>query len=360
MSPRNVTDELNSHCNRLRLSAILSASTHNDLSEPTYYEALGISRNAQRIEIETGYKRIVFWEDGPIITNVSDPFIRSQAEKRIKAAKAAWSVLKDDQLKEQYDKFLSTMDADSNHPFSTFALRAYTPFTPTCYDLAPTDSESNFRYGVDSHGTEIPIVLDNWHFTVNISRKFSFTGHMEERRKPADEYNTISFDIGLSRAYYSHEAKNPTMNEVTLKLDDIPEGLQLLSLRTLFKETAAKTKILNITLSAGRCMLYRPALPMEFGFDFDMNGVVSGAQKCGTCMVFTFLEPPEWLKSSRDSPSGPDNPLRREPELKAQEFADLGKERCGKIRYGDVEMWRLAGVGFKMDPNWRKGWHGAS
>jgi curved DNA-binding protein CbpA len=320
------------------------------MPQKTHYEILGVARNATTLEIQAAYTRIVIIE-GPIKTRVPGPFARAQAEKHVKAAGEAWDGLRNEHLKQQYDKTLPPMDADSS------ASRLRTPFTDKRDEHFSTDPEGTFCYGVDSHGTEIPIIIDNRRFTVNISRKFSFTGHLEERRKPADDYDTVSFDIGLSRAHYSHEAKNPTMNEFTIKLDHIPEGLQLLSLRTLFKETANNEKILNISLSAGKCMLYRPSLPMEFGFDFDMNYAVAGAQKCDTCMVFTFLEPPEWLKASKDSPSGPDYPLRREPDLKVQEFADMGADRCVKIRYGDVEMWRLASVGYKPDPNWRKGWY---
>lgn len=331
--------------------------------DPNYYEILGVSRIADFVQINAAYRRTLVEAIPELAESAGErPFARSQVQKFLKAAGKAHNTLKNPGSRAEYDKTLPKMtshQASAGSAYNNLKLTSFTPLSLGIPPPIPPDAEPLFSHGVDSQGTEIRVLISRWCLALNISRKFDFTGHIEQRHDTNTDYDEIKFDIGLKRNLVSNEVANPTINELALRLEHIPDDLKLINISTLFKETPEGThnKLLTLTLTAGRCMLHRPPLPLEFGFDFDLNHIVTShprsTPKAGTCMLFSWFQPPDWLKASRDSLSGPDRPLRKEEGLKADEFIDLEdaplKERCMRVRYGEVQMWRLAGLGFRVD-----------
>jgi hypothetical protein len=63
-------------------------------------------------------------------------------------------------------------------------------------------------------------------------------------------------------------------------------------------------------------------------------------------MIFSATEPAQHLKTGMGLDT-PERALKWEKGFKANSFRHLGKERVKVMKYGKVEMWRLAAVGHR-------------
>lgn len=219
-------------------------------------------------------------------------------------------------------------------------------------DTAPTYEEATYRYMYTSTGTVIDIAISDWRLHLNLSSKFRFLNDVTERFSPASDTDTVSFEIGLQRDLESPEAHSPTINELTVKIHSIPSARHRISaLQTLFRECAASSSLttttLTVRITAEPCQAGEAIFPWEFGFDFDMSTLVV-ARNRGTCLMFSREEPPAYMETYL-GPDSPNYELMKDKRLKADGFAELFAERLLRMRYGEVEMWRCAAVGYRRE-----------
>jgi hypothetical protein len=160
----------------------------------------------------------------------------------------------------------------------------------------------------------------------------------------------VTFEIGMERDKCSSETWEPTSNELTIKVQDVPGSLHVSKVRTLFRELNTRTKSLTITLIAdNKRKRAERTTPWEFGFDFDMNNQFATINRQrGTCMMFSVDEPPAEVQNGRGMGT-PEHVLKEDKQLNANAWCLLGDNRQGKAIYGDggKEMWRVVAVGYK-------------
>jgi molecular chaperone DnaJ len=86
-----------------------------------YYETLGIAKNASKEEIKKAYKRLAK-QYHPDISTEAD------AEAKFKEVSEAYSVLSDDQKRQQYDRFGSDAFKGGSQGFSGFDFSGFDPY----------------------------------------------------------------------------------------------------------------------------------------------------------------------------------------------------------------------------------------
>ena len=197
-------------------------------------------------------------------------------------------------------------------------------------------------------GTVVDIVISKWRLKLNFSSKFRFLNDISELSDRRDD-KTVSFQIGL--AY--NETFDATINELTVQIESLPDNIGgyqggtwgVAYLQTLFKETLADMPTLTLTITAESLPLSKCRMPWEFGFDFDLNEGVQSHRR-GTCLIFDCAEYPSYFKDHVGAGS-PEFELKKDKGVSANVFRNLSREKVLKMKYGNVEMWRLAAVGWK-------------
>ncbi|KAF2256166.1 DnaJ-domain-containing protein [Trematosphaeria pertusa] len=336
----------------------------------THYEILNLPRIATLEQIKRAYRKVQL-QSHPDKTGDLPQSKRKELEAISKAANAAYEVLSDAGARRKYDKSLGF--TTSSHPYGHKpSSKSTSPSTPPPPPPAPPSSppprpapappkhtaypncltEATYRYMYTSTGTVIDIAISDWRLHLNLSSKFRFLNDVTERFSPASDTDTVSFEIGLQRDLESPEAHSPTINELTVKIHSIPSARHRISaLQTLFRECAASSSLttttLTVRITAEPCQAGEAIFPWEFGFDFDMSTLVV-ARNRGTCLMFSREEPPAYMETYL-GPDSPNYELMKDKRLKADGFAELFAERLLRMRYGEVEMWRCAAVGYRRE-----------
>lgn len=317
-----------------------------------HYKVLGISRWATISQINAAWARIV-QDNDPYNIRLLGPFARSQAEKLVKEATAARNILADPQSRRRYN---DTLPAAAHAPPEPSAPPPPPPSPPPppppnsesdSYDPNTPDHDTydaRYRYKSSPIGTEVEIFICEWRLTLNISSKFHFQDDLTELSKHEKGCTSVSFELGLKRDTQSDEYRNPSINELAVKVTHMPRGLRVISLKSIFKETPS-TSTLALTLIAETCTPVPFFIPWEYGFGFDLNERVK-AQYRATHLIFTRKEPSRRLKDNHEAKGGPEYVLKRDKDLRVDSFAYMRAERCMKLGHGGVDMWRLAAVGF--------------
>ena len=86
-----------------------------------YYETLGVAKNASKDEIKKAYKRLAK-QYHPDISKEAD------AEQKFKEVSEAYSVLSDDQKRQQYDRFGTDAFKGGSQGFSGFDFSGFDPY----------------------------------------------------------------------------------------------------------------------------------------------------------------------------------------------------------------------------------------
>ena len=310
----------------------------------TYYEVLGVKRSASFATIDVAYRSIID-SNHPNKTCFLGPFARAQAEKLCRDASEAWNTLSDFKKRSEYDR---TIPGLGNEPTET-------EFGNSNWNSEePMDIEDpQYRYMNSSSGTEVQVVICNWRLAFNISPRFRFLNNLSELSKREKDAKLVSFEIGLERDPLSKEYRDPSLIELAIKVTHIPKGLQVASIKSLFKETNANTAsatpccTLILTVISEPCPSPRFAKsPWSYSFNFDYNERIR-ANSRGTHLIFTRNEPPQQLKQDHDLCDSLELDLSRDKDVNANAFLDMKAERCLKLTQMGVTMWRLAAVGFK-------------
>jgi hypothetical protein len=322
-------------------------------------------------DIQAAYRQILL-ANHPDKTQHYAPFRRSQCDKLIRAANAAWEVLSNSISKAAYDR---TLPPES--PYSKYASSsgggfgacppyeskppAWEPFASEARATDDTDEsdattdkgeakEAEYRTMQTPVGTVVDIKISDWRLHILVSNKFRFINDVSELSNANDDTTTVTFEIGLERAKCSSETWEPTSNELTIKVQDVPGSLHVSEVRTLFRELNTRTTSLTITLIAdNKRKRAERRTPWEFGFDFDMNNQFATINRQrGTCMMFSVDEPPAEVQNGRGMGT-PEHALKEDKQLNANAWCLLGDHRQGKAIYGDggKEMWRVVAVGYK-------------
>jgi hypothetical protein len=98
-----------------RHSQIHSTYPYHTMSTATYYEALGVHPTASINTIQAAYCKIL-QDNHPDVTRYQDFRLQAQADKRIRAASAAWQVLSNLFTRRSYDESLPP-----ENPFNQWA-----------------------------------------------------------------------------------------------------------------------------------------------------------------------------------------------------------------------------------------------
>lgn len=163
---------------------------------------------------------------------------------------------------------------------------------------------------------------------------------------PRNGPQTVGFEIGLQRAREARSNLENTIPELTLDVEDIPNNSRISGMQTLLRELTPSSCSLVVTITVTQSASHD--IPWTFGFNFDMNHLVKGSSRRGTCMISTVDEPAEYLRTGRGLDT-PECMLKRDKALKANKFHPLGAARVERCGYDDVEMWRMAALGYRVD-----------
>ncbi|KAF2035631.1 hypothetical protein EK21DRAFT_54040 [Setomelanomma holmii] len=329
-------------------------------SMQNHYDILGVSRNASTLDIKGAYSRIL-QSNHPERTGLHGPSAKTQADKLIRAANAAWAVLSNPITKEMYDRTLPPKMPWSQYatsPSGGLGARPPSPSKARADEPRLTDNhshsevkgkEAEFRTMKTSAGTLVNIKISNWRLDILFSKKFRFINDVSELSDPTKTSDIVSFEIGLERDKNANEVCDPTINELTIKVQEVPGKLHISNIQTIFRELSARTTSLIITLTATNMpWLIQRTLPWEFGFEFDMNNQFATINRQrATCMIFSVEEPPLEVQTGRGI--GTPEHVLKEDELKANAWCVLGDDRLCTVMYGSgrVEMWGLVAVGYR-------------
>lgn len=326
--------------------------------EATHYEVLDVTRHATAIEIEAAY-RVIVQNNHPDKTQHMGPFARSQANKHFRRATIACKVLSNLEERQKYDATLPTVDEFSGlESESTAKQLRITDYAPSDEspdgDSSPGASEqAEYRYKSTSNGTLIDIAISTWRLQLHISSKFHFTNDLSELSNLEDGPECVCFDIGLQRDITSNEMVAPTINEITIKVLSIPNNLSISKVKTLFRCLGVNNASLTLTLVAVPSTPPSPSLPWQLGFDFDMKDYLeSHNPNNATCLIFSVDEPSE-ASSSEEGLDSPEVALKCDKQLNVDAWGELGSDRLMKMKYGSVEMWQLAAVGYNSSSSRR-------
>ncbi|KAF2789888.1 hypothetical protein K505DRAFT_252384 [Melanomma pulvis-pyrius CBS 109.77] len=318
-----------------------------------HYKVLGVSHWATVSQINAAWARIV-QDNDPYNIRLLGPSARAKAEQLVKEATAARAILADPHSRRKYNDTLPSA-AGSAPPESSVPPPPRTPPPPPppsgsasdSYDPIPNDEadKSIYRYKSSQVGTIVEISICGWRFKLSISSRFEFEDNLTELRKHENGATSVSFELGLKRDTQSDEYRTPTIKELAVMVTYMPPGLRIISLKSIFKETPS-TSTLALTLIAETCTPVPFFIPWDYAFDFDLNERVR-AQNRATHLIFTKKEPSQRLKDVHEAKGGPEYELKRDEDLSVDSFAYMREERCMKVGHGDLEMWRLAAVGFK-------------
>jgi hypothetical protein len=204
--------------------------------------------------------------------------------------------------------------------------------------------------------TDIDISISNWRLYLLLSSKYRFTDNLTELSDPEDDTDTISFELAVEHNKSFRANPLDKIPELIIGIEIIPNGLRVAKVQTLFKQLTKTSSSLTVTITASAFSFtplstpsYRHILPWKFGFDFDLNSTLSpaafGRLQC-TCMIFSAAEPAQHLKTGMGLDT-PERAFKWEKGFKANSFSDLGNESVKVVKYGKVEMWRLAAVGHR-------------
>lgn len=218
-------------------------------------------------------------------------------------------------------------------------------------DEGPSYPEAASRYMDTDTGTELDVVISEWRLKLHLSSKFRFLNDMFELSNPRND-DSVSFQIGLAYNTNSREVIQPTINEVTVKVESLPKELGreggswgIAHLQTVFKESISDIPTLTLTLTAKSLPETECHMPWEFGFDFDLNSDVRSHWR-GSCLIFSREEFPYYFQDYVGADSS-EHELKKEKGLNANVYKNLGNEKVLKMKYGEVTMWRLAAVGWR-------------
>jgi len=209
----------------------------------------------------------------------------------------------------------------------------------------PESLRAAYRYGSTPVATDVDVAVSGWRIRLRISSKFRFLNDLTELSDPRDGSQIVSFEIGLQRARETHSNLENTIPERILDVENIPNNLRISGLQTLLRELTPGSCSLVVTISA-HYSASRDAL-WTFGFNFDMNHLVKGSPKRGTCMIFTVDEPAEHLQTGQGLDT-PECVLKWDKALKANKLQNIGTARMERCVYNDVKMWRLLALGYRV------------
>lgn len=225
-------------------------------------------------------------------------------------------------------------------------------------EAGPLRSEAASRYMETGTGTIVDVSISGWRLQLHLSTKFRFLGDMTEL---SDKLNnkTICFKIDLAYNSASRESFGATSNELVIKIEHLPSWIDatpgskcgIVRFQTIFAEPLFDMSTLTISITAGaqsgtmQDLSSESRVPWEFGFDFSL-GWDAVSHRRGKCLIFSIAQPP-LVPDFYDGMDSPGLALMKDPGIKASHFMDLQGVRAMKIKYGDVEMWRLAAVGWK-------------
>ncbi|KAF2108191.1 hypothetical protein BDV96DRAFT_653081 [Lophiotrema nucula] len=272
-------------------------------------------------------------------------------------AEAIRDVLTDPQKRANYDANLEVSDSDSDsdpniYPhFNEAKMEAKAP-------------EAQFRYANTDAGTEFDLEISGWNLSFNLTSKYSFKGEMTELSGRQVDAMAIGFQIALGKNTSSSEWEDPTVNDIAIRVAQVPNFRRVAGLETMYKELSASSRSLIIRISSELSILGPTAYvtaPFEFGFDFDMNpsSLKPTARPAtfpvATHLIFSRKEFPEYLKTTHTSQKCPEYAIKQDEALKGLDtFVDLGSEYWMRVRYGGVAMYRLAAVGHRLGDEGRK------
>ncbi|KAF2833925.1 hypothetical protein CC86DRAFT_462169 [Ophiobolus disseminans] len=336
------------------------------MSTKTHYEALRLRRTAATAEIKAAYLKIL-QDNRPDKMQGQDPFVQNEADKRIRAAHAAWNVLCNPISRFLYDKSLSAenpFNEWSSSPGSSFADSSPSPGPKPSWQPSkskagaaeqPEESddedsekdakEAEYRTMTTPTSTIMDIKISEWRLTALISSKFRFTNDVSELSDPNDGSRVISFAVGLERDTNSPESWEPTVKELTIKVQEMPGDFYIKKVQTIFKQMSRSALTLVITITADASP--HAFMSWKFGFDFDLNSQIQTRRRLhGTCMIFSVDKPPTFVRYGHGLDT-PENVLKWDKQLKANAWCDLGNDRVAKVTYGGIEMWRFCAVGYR-------------
>ncbi|KAL5436774.1 hypothetical protein PMIN06_010753 [Paraphaeosphaeria minitans] len=218
-------------------------------------------------------------------------------------------------------------------------------------DEEPPYPEGATRYATTDIGTEIHILISKWRLNLHLSSKFKFLNDVSELSNRHED-DSISFKISLAYTSDPGEAHDAIINELTVKVEFLPQERSpgsapwgIARLQTVFKESISDMPSLTVTLSAGSLGQSECRLPWEFGFDFDLNEGVRSHRR-GTCLIFSCEGFPGYFPEYVGVESA-EYELKKDKDVRANMYKDLGDDKVLKMEYGRVTMWRLAAVGWR-------------
>ncbi|KAF9738490.1 hypothetical protein PMIN01_03773 [Paraphaeosphaeria minitans] len=350
-------------------------------SEHTWYEILDVSPSATYEELEIAWQKMLrdnAPEDLP-------PFSRALAMKKVKDANVAWAVLRDwdarlgyhekigvqledqQRLKESYRRKKDQQPKSDDQAENDSRPQVSTPFSRSpsssssssssdedsanWADEEPPYPEGATRYATTDIGTEIHILISKWRLNLHLSSKFKFLNDVSELSNRHED-DSISFKISLAYTSDPGEAHDAIINELTVKVEFLPQERSpgsapwgIARLQTVFKESISDMPSLTVTLSAGSLGQSECRLPWEFGFDFDLNEGVRSHRR-GTCLIFSCEGFPGYFPEYVGVESA-EYELKKDKDVRANMYKDLGDDKVLKMEYGRVTMWRLAAVGWR-------------
>jgi hypothetical protein len=140
--------------------------------------------------------------------------------------------------------------------------------------------------------TIMDIKISEWRLSVTISSKFRFT-NVTEISDPEDN-RSIVFEAGLEPDKSLPEYHERTLNELTVRIQEIPDSMHVAKVLTLFREMNTTSTSLVVTITADKAS--QPSLPWEFGFGFGMNDRYQTINRVrATCMILSIEELPEYV-----------------------------------------------------------------
>lgn len=339
--------------------------------QPTFYEILGVPPTVKSGDILVVYKEIT--NETKTELPVLGKLAAESAKKRMRNVEKAKDVLLED-LRELYDEKIGLKakcarrsessqrqtrkdtSQTSNPGASSSYKRQRRDATPP--EAGPLRSEAASRHMETGTGTIVDVSISGWRLQLHLSTKFRFLEDMTELSDKLDN-KTIWFKIDLAYNSASRESFGATSNELVIKIKHLPSWIDatpgskcgIVRFQTIFAEPIFDMSTLTISITAGARSGIMPdfpsesRVPWEFGFDFSL-GWDAVSHRRGKCLIFSIAQPP-LLPDFYDDMDSPGFALMRDPSTKASHFMNLQGGRAMKIRYDDVEMWRLAAVGWK-------------
>ncbi|KAI1589015.1 DnaJ DnaJ-class molecular chaperone with C-terminal Zn finger domain [Pyrenophora tritici-repentis] len=349
------------------------------MSIGSHYQNLRVSRSASSSEIDAAH-RLILSQNHPDKVQQLGPFARSLAAQRVHLANAAWEVLSNPTKRRHYNMELAH-ESEQQESWRRQRYAGSTPHKPKATSQGMDDSTASsesetppedihideedgeadneaddphciteylraeYRYGNTPIATDVDVTISGWRIRLRISSKFRFLNDLTELSDPRDDSQMVGFEIGLQRAREVHSNLENVIPELTIDVEIIPSKLRVSGLQALLRELTPGSCSLVVMITANRSVWHE--MPWTFGLDFDMNHLVKGSLKRGTCTIFSIDEPAEHLQAGQGLDT-PECVLKWDKALKANRFHHLGAARVGICDYGGVEMWRLSAVGYRV------------